>query len=244
MFEGLYIAHNKIIFVWEKNDIIMEENLNKKPKIEDFIAPIINTAIKVITDPLGFFKNMAKSGGFVEPLIFIVAMGVISGILQAIMAFFGLARGVPFSMAVASIVVAPLLMAIFGFIATFILFIIWKIVGSQESFETAFRCYAYISAIIPINTVISIIPYAGPVLGFMWMTYLIIIASIEVHNIRPIIAWVVFGAICAILSISSISSQFLAKKQINKIENRQNSYKEGSNRARPEETVGKLLPHL
>jgi len=227
----------EITFSPEKNKIVMEERSNRKPKIEDFIAPIINTAIKVVTDPLGFFKNMAKSGGFVEPLIFIIAMGVISGILQAIMAFFGLARGVPFSMAVASIVIGPVLMAVFGFIATFILFIIWKIVGSQESFETAFRCYAYISAIIPINTVMSIIPYAGPVLGFLWMTYLIIIASIEVHNIKPVIAWIVFGAICAILSISSITSQYLTKKQINETGKQQNTYKEELRGVQPEEAV-------
>jgi hypothetical protein len=223
-------------FTWERNKITMEESTNKKPKIEDFIVPIINTAIKLIIDPLGFFKNMAKSGGFIEPLIFIVAMGLISGILQAILAVLGLARGVAFSMAIASIVIAPVLMAIFGFIATFVLFIIWKIMGSRESFETAFRCYAYVSAIVPINTVISIIPYAGSVLGFVWMTYLIIIASVEVHKIKPLIAWIVFGAICTVLSVSAISSQFIAKKQKSEIQNWQNTYKEELQGVRPEKT--------
>ena len=191
----------------------MQNNKSSAFKIEDFIAPIINTAIKVITDPSVFFKNMAKNGGFVEPLIFIGAMGVISGILQAIMAFFGLARGVPFSKAVASIVIAPVGMVIFGFVISFILFIIWKIMGSRESFETAFRCNAYISSITPINTVLSIIPYVGPVIGFVWMMYLLIIASIEVHSIRPGVAWIVFGLICAFLSFASINSQLAIKEQ-------------------------------
>ncbi len=225
----------------------MEESLNKKPKFEDFIVPIINTAIKVIIDPLGFFKNMAKSGGFIEPLIFIVAMGVTSGILQAILAVLGLARGIPFSMAVASIVIAPVLMAIFGFIATFVLFIIWKMMGSRESFETAFRCYAYVSAIVPINTVISIIPYAGAVLGFVWMTYLIIIASVQVHKIKPVIAWIVFGAICAVLTVSAVSSQFIAKKQKDEIQNWQKTYKEDLEGVRPEEAekaTEDFLKHL
>ncbi len=213
----------------------MEENRNKKPKIEDFIAPIINSAVKVITDPVGFFKNMATGGGFIEPLIFIVTMGILSGILQAILAVLGLAHGVAFSMAIASIILAPVLMAIFGFVAAFILFIIWKIMGSRESFETAFRCYAYISAVVPINTVLNTIPYAGSVLGFVWMTYLIIIASVEVHKIKPFLAWVVFGAICAILSLSAISSQFMAKKQKSEIQNRQNTYKEELRGVRPEE---------
>ena len=138
-------------------------------------------------------------------------------------------------------------MAVFGFIASFVLFIIWKIIGSRESFETAFRCYAYVSAIVPINTVISIIPYAGPVLGFVWMTYLIIIASVEVHKIKPLIAWIVFGAICVVLSGSAVSSQFMAKKQKSEIQNWQKTYQEELQGVRPEE-AGKatedFLKHL
>lgn len=212
----------------------MEDSTNSKIRIEDFIAPIINTAIKVITDPLGFFKNMAKSGGFIEPLIFIVAMGIVSGILQAILAVLGFVRGVPFSMALASIIIAPALMAVFGFAVAFILFIIWKIMGSQEPYETAFRCNAYVASITPINTVLAVIPYIGPVLGFIWMMYLIILASIEVHKIKPKIAWIVFGVICAILSISAITSQFAARKMINETEKWQDRYEKELQGVRPE----------
>jgi hypothetical protein len=213
----------------------MEDKTNNKPKIEDFIAPIINTAIKVITNPLGFFKNMAKSGGFIEPLIFIVAMGIVSGILQAVLAVLGFVRGVPFSMALASIIIAPVLMAVFGFAVAFVLFIIWKIMGSQEPYETAFRCNAYVASITPINTVLAVIPYIGPVLGFVWMMYLIILASIEVHKIKPKIAWIVFGVICAILSISAITSQFAARKMINETEKWQDRYEKELQGVRPEE---------
>ena len=213
----------------------MEDSTKNKIRIEDFIAPIINTAIKVITDPLGFFKNMAKSGGFIEPLIFIVAMGIVSGILQAILAVLGFVRGVPFSMALASIIIAPVLMAVFGFAVAFILFIIWKIMGSQESYETAFRCNASVASITPINTVLAVIPYIGPVLGFIWMMYLIILASIEVHKIKPKIAGIVFGTICAILSISAITSQFAARRTINETEKWQDRYEKELQGVRPEE---------
>jgi hypothetical protein len=213
----------------------MEDSTNNKIRIEAFIAPIINTAIKVITNPLGFFKNMAKSGGFIEPLIFIVAMGIVSGILQAVLAVLGFVRGVPFSMALASIIIAPVLMAVFGFAVAFVLFIIWKIMGSQEPYETAFRCNAYVASITPINTVLAVIPYIGPVLGFVWMMYLIILASIEVHKIKPKIAGIVFGVICAILSISAITSQFAARKMINETEKWQDRYEKELQGVRPEE---------
>jgi len=84
--------------------------------------------------------------------------------------------------------------------------------GSQESYETAFRCAAYASAISPITTILNIIPFIGGVIGLLWGTYLMVIASSEVHNIRRKTAWIVFGIIFGILAIITITSQFAARK--------------------------------
>ena len=53
-------------------------------------AAMPQTAVRVVTAPAEFFKTMPKTGGFVEPLVFAVIMGVIAGIIQAIINIFGL----------------------------------------------------------------------------------------------------------------------------------------------------------
>jgi len=182
--------------------------------IEKNIKTILNTAVEVISNPAGFFHDMNKTGGFVEPLIFMMAIGGIAGIIRVIMAVVGPGFSISFSQAIASIIIAPIFAGIFGFAGAGILFIIWKIMGSQQSFETAYRCSAYAGGIVPVTTVLGIIPFLGPILNLVWMTYLLVTASVEVHKLNQKISWLVFGAICAVFILIIISSQ-LAVRRIN-----------------------------
>ena len=50
----------------------------------DFAA-IPQTALKVLTSPVSFFREMAKTGGFVEPLVFLVAHAVVTAIVDGVL---------------------------------------------------------------------------------------------------------------------------------------------------------------
>src|SRR4030042_2812457 len=115
------------------------------------LTRIRDTAIKVLTSPSEFFREMPKTGGFVEPLIFMVVMGVIGGLIHSIFSIIGLRVASGMAMGAASIILLPIVIGIFGFVGAAILFIIWKIMGSQEPYETAYRCAAYISDLTPIT---------------------------------------------------------------------------------------------
>lgn len=174
------------------------------------IAAVPQTAISVLTNPSGFFMKMPKTGGFVEPLVFAVIMGVISGLIQTLFSIFNFAAGM--AMGVASVIIVPIMVAIFGFVGAAIMFVIWKLMGSEESYETAYRCGAYISVLTPITTVLGIIPYVGTAIGIVLMTLFIVLASIVVHRIPSGKAWLVFGIIGAVLIILNIGGQFAARR--------------------------------
>ncbi|PKL51188.1 MAG: hypothetical protein CVV37_06810 [Nitrospira bacterium HGW-Nitrospira-1] len=184
----------------------------QQTKRVDFAA-IPQTAIKVVTSPVSFFRDMQKTGGFIEPLVFMVVMGVLSAIIQTVLTIpqlMNVKGGV--TAGAASIIIMPIAIVIFGFIAAGIAFVIWKIIGSQESFETAYRCVAYAGAISPITTILGIVPYLGSVLGILIWTYFIVIASVEVHKIPAKKAWTVFGIIAVIFVLLSLRVQFAARK--------------------------------
>ena len=44
-----------------------------------------------------------------------------------------------------------------------------------------------------------------------WTAYILVCASVEVHGTEPKIAWIVFGAICTILALGSLSMQHTAR---------------------------------
>lgn len=183
----------------------------------DFAA-VPRTALRVLLNPIAFFREMPKTGGYLEPLLFMVVMGVIGGLIQSVLAVLGLQFGAGVAMGVGAVIVLPLLIAAFGFVGAAILYVIWKLLGSRESFETAYRCSAYISALTPVTTVLGIIPYAGAAVSVVLATYFIVIASILVHDIPSGRAWLVFGIIGVLLIVLNVSGQFAARRMAGEAE--------------------------
>ncbi len=208
-------------------------------KAIDFAA-ILRTARKVITDPATFFREMPKSGGFVEPLVFMVVMGLASGILSGLLHALGSLLGIHLypgaAMGAISLVLLPVYFAIgsaiFGFVIAGVLFVIWKAMGSKESYETAYRCTAYLSAVSPITTVLGAIPYVGGALGLVVMLYYLVTASVATHGIPADKAWTVFGILTALLVILSVSTQFTARRFDRNIEQADEAWKDASEEMR------------
>ncbi len=162
------------------------------------LSTVIEQAKQVITDPAGFYRGMAKSGGFSDPLIFALVMAAIAGAILAVLSIVGLT---PLGSAGLSMIIfLPIGVAIGGFIAAAVMFVIWKLMGSPEDYETAYRCVAYTTAILPILAVLSIIPYLGTLVRVIWGTWLMITASTEVHDRSKQTATIMCG-ILAVLGI-------------------------------------------
>jgi hypothetical protein len=177
----------------------------------DFAA-IPQTAVKVLTSPSEFFRQMPKAGGFVEPLVFMIAMGVAGGLLRSILSVLRLQVGAGIAMGVGSVIIMPIMIAIFGFVGSAILFLIWKLMGSQESYETAYRCGAYIGVLTPISVLLHLIPYLGGAVSVLLMTFFLVTASVAVHNIPSRKAWLVFGIIGGLMVLFSVSAEMAARR--------------------------------
>ncbi len=173
----------------------------------NIFSDIVPNAIMVITRPVEFYRQMPKKGGFGAPLVFMVACGVAAGLVRSVLAMVGFGPPMGVGMALASIITMPIFIGVFGFVGAAVVFVIWKIIGSGEDYETAYRCLAYSGAIMPITTLAQVIPYIGVVVAMAWGTYLIICASTEVHGIAAQKSRMVFGIIAAILLLMALSAE-------------------------------------
>lgn len=171
---------------------------------------ILQGFLGVLTRPTEFFRTMPHQGGFPEPLLFLVAAGLASGVIQALLSLVGLGHS-SIGMSFAMILLGPVIAAVFGFVVAAILFAIWKIMGSGESFETAYRCMAYGAAIMPFTRFLLLIPYLGLLLALAWQTYLLVVASMEVHKLGRKPAMAVFGIIALIFAATGLSAQYAAR---------------------------------
>jgi hypothetical protein len=135
-------------------------------------------------------------------------MGVVAGIIQAIWSLLGFRYGGGMGASLYPIIFMPIAAAIGSFIGAAIIFVIWKLMGSQENYETSYRCMAYLMALAPITAIFSAIPYAGVIINMAIFVYYIVIASTQVHNIPSQKAWLVFGIIGIVLALISLKGEY------------------------------------
>jgi hypothetical protein len=196
------------------------------PQHQPNFEEIPRLALEVITNPVGFYRSMNKSGGFLDPLVFMVVLSVIAGIISAVLGMAGLGMAGAMTGGLLAIIMVPILVVIFGFIGAGIAYMIWKIMGSQEDFETAFRCVAYTAAIAPINAVVNVVPYLGSIVSSLWPMALLAIASIYVHKRSTQVAWAVFGAIGIIFAVISINAERTSRAMAEQMDDWQETLEE------------------
>ena len=175
-------------------------------------AVIPQKALNILTNPADFFKTMHKTGGFLEPLIFALIMGIVAGILQAIISVVGLSYysgGLMDSLGM--IIIVPVAVIVGTFIGAAIMLVIWKLLGSPENYEVSYRCVAYLMVLAPIAAVLGLIPYAGAILNTALGLIFIVVASIYAHNIPAKKAWLVFGIIFAVILLLQLRAEYKAR---------------------------------
>lgn len=200
---------------------------------------IIGKVRWVITDPAGYYQQMPRSGGYLEPVVFVAIMAAILGVISAIWSLFGATGGVVAGGFFAALILTPIFAVIGAFIGAAILFVIWKLMGSSENYETAFRCQTSVAAIYPIVGIVAIIPYVGNILAIAWGAFLMIEASVQVHGRSRKVATTVFGILAVLMILSNTAGERASRQMAERMENMGSQF-EGYEDMSPEEAGRKM----
>lgn len=208
---------------------------------------ILENVRKVITNPVDFYRGMPKAGGLGDPIIFVLVMAVASAILLGVFSILGMGNiGGAMAVGFGGMIFLPIMFFIFSFIGAGVMFVMWKLMGSQESFEVSYRCVAYASAIYPITALAGLIPYLGSLIVIAWWMYLMIIASVEVHQVAQKTAYMVLGILGAFLILTNLSSEMAARRMAPELEKLGGTLEKLEDMSPEEagEAVGKFLKGL
>ena len=170
-----------------------------------FFGALFENWKESLFNPANFFRRMPVTGGFGNPLIYGIIMGMI-GVIFSMMyqqfwgTMFDPARFYPtmgrgfdlemyeFSRQIESIwmliglIISPILIAVALFIASGIFHLILMIFGwNKESFEATFRVVAYSEGAY----FFEIIPFIGGLISLVWAMVLYTIGIKEVHKLSP-----------------------------------------------------------
>ncbi len=193
------------------------------------LTTLIDDAQTVITRPVDFYRNLAKTGGYADPVIFVIVMAAITGLVVGVLSIIGLGSPV----GLAAIIIFPIFGLIGSFIGAAIMFVIWRLMGSAENYEAAYRCVAYASAIYPITTLLGILPYLGSIIAVLWGMYLMATASIETHQLAKKTTYLVFGILAAIFILLNLSAEVAQRQMSQKMEGMSEQF----------ESLGKQFEH-
>ena len=176
------------------------------------IQQAITDAKRVIMDPFGFYKDLPLTGGLTNPMLFVVCMAVVMALISAVTSMFGLGMAGAAGVGIVAIILMPIVAVIGSFIGAAIMFVIWKLIGSDKDFEAAYRCVAYFFAIAPVVAIISIIPYVGTLIRALWSGLLMYAASKNAMGVKEQTAKIAIGILTAILVIGGINGERNARK--------------------------------
>lgn len=159
-------------------------------------STVIEDAKKIITDPVAYYRDMPTTGGFVEPVIFVLVMGAITGLIAALT---GAGLSATLKM--------PIAMVIGSFISAALLYVVWRLMGSDNNYEVAYRSASALMATAPIIMVLSFIPYLSGVVQVVWGSILIYIASVQVYKLDASTSKIVFGVLALLFLFINIKTQ-------------------------------------
>ncbi|MEO8330980.1 MAG: Yip1 family protein [Gallionella sp.] len=191
-------------------------NLNTAT-VKSYFKGLLDLATRLIVNPVDFFRTMPRSGGLLDPMFYLVMTVLLDVMLFFVESSASHGAGInDLGMLVVSLIIVALIALILSFFVAGIFFAIWSFMGSGESYETSYRCLAYMQTVVPVAILLSIVPYLG-LLGVAWWLYLMVTATRVVHNLPAKPALLVFGIIAALSGLvyfNSVSSAIKAKQRL------------------------------
>ncbi len=179
---------------------------------------IIEAAVAIAKNPVVFYQNMPKTGGYVPPMVFVIVMSVLVGGIMFVYFLLGLGLLGSAAIGLGTILMTVIFALIGSFIAATVMYVIWKLMGSTETYETTYRCVAYAAVASPVSALLGPVPYIGSVIAVLLISYLMVTASVEVHGLQKRNAYLVFGILAALAIISNISNEIATRKMASSAE--------------------------
>ena len=153
-------------------------------------------------------------------MMFVIVMGLVSGIITAVVGMFLPPAGATGTRAYVWLAVA--VVPIVSFVGSFLgAIIIWALVdgllsGKMSEYGLSYKLIAVLAAFSPISAIVAPIPAVGQYLAIalnVWATIVMIIGIIAVRKTSVVRTWVVCGVLFAFLFLLDVFARIAAQRQ-------------------------------
>lgn len=167
-------------------------------------------------------RDEGEQASIVPSMIFIVVMGLISGLVTAVMGMIvppANVAGTGKAFVWLAVLVVPVVSFIGSFLGAFIIFglVDGILKGSAAQYKTAYRLLAVLAAFSPVSALLAPIPTVGQFLAIgvnVWATIVMIRGIIVVRDTPPVRTWVACGILFAFLFLLGIFARVAAQRNL------------------------------
>jgi hypothetical protein len=160
--------------------------------LSDPVGSFIRTVVAIVTQPVAFFRGIARQGNFINPALFAVICALISAVLSGILGLIFTPLFAPpgdteeaFAGGIGGFVVGLILTPLYTALALIIgagilhLLVLLFVRPSNSGFEATFRAFSYGWGV---TQLVSWVPVIGTIIATVWAIVLYIFGIREVHS--------------------------------------------------------------
>jgi|GEM_PF-4242759 len=192
------------------------------------MASLLGKFIGMWVRPMDTMASLkAEDNSIKSSMVFIVVMGILSGIITAVMGMIfppqNVGETIPRGAVWLAVVLIPLLSFIGSFIGAFILqtIVVGMLMGTVSHYALAYRLLALLSAYQPVSSLLSPIPKAGVVVAVvigLWALIVLIRGIIIVFNTKRIKTWIICGILFGVLYLLGVFARMATDRGFSPLE--------------------------
>jgi hypothetical protein len=178
---------------------------------------LVQAFTSVLTRPTEFFESLRGQAGFGPPVVFALVMGLLAGIVTAVIGMVGLGTAggaLGAAAGLGALVMSPIMAVVFGsFVGGAIVHVISMVAGGKGPYEQSVRISSYACAVMPIGAVLAVVPLLG-IAANLYGLYIVAVGVVTLHladRRRTFTAAVVLAVIVVIAGIASFFATRAAK---------------------------------
>lgn len=175
---------------------------------------IVNDAFKVLTGSKSFFSHMPKKG-YKKAISFLLFIVVVTGLFKTVcsVSHYGFFEGL--SHLPGNLLVMLLYVFVIVTLGSGVMYYIWRLMGSEQSFETSFKNVSYSLVALPLLMIAITFGFYAIVLVMALWAFILFNAGNETHQVRGtgIVVFLGLGVLLSSLMLNGLNSDKDKSKQ-------------------------------
>lgn len=174
-------------------------------------AHYLGNLVGLFRTPRELFRRMDRTSSWGPVVVYAIVWQVLSIVLTVLLSFVQ-PRLLPLGLTgkFVWLFVGPLVGLAGLLVISAVLFFLWHVMGSPHRYGVALRAVALLTPLEVLRAVLGVVPFLHVVV-LVLTAYLLVVISVEIHGIKPRVAWTVWSTLLGLFLLIGVLASLAAR---------------------------------